>query len=180
MKSWYLIRVFKSSWLLGVCILIFILGEIFFNVKRIQNFPFFIYDMYSRPQQAQSIYEVYSIYCNGKLFDYTKLGDYQEGILIQTLRQYEMAKHKTSLQPAVYTKCMAINNKKVQQRVLKQFFADSAALERYPLWLSAVLDRFSGDSIFSCRIERSAVEYRNTWVKSPVEKNVLNLHEERE
>ncbi len=178
MKSWYLIRVFKSSWLLGFCVVLFICGELFFNIKRIHNFPFFVYDMYSHPQQEKSIYQVYSIYINGKIFDYTKVGDYKEGILLQTLRQYEMAKQAKSLQPALFLKSQKMDSRFIRQRVAKQFFADSSAIDAYPSWFFHTLQKMSRDSILSCRVEKSTISYQDTWIKNPVETNVMSFHED--
>jgi hypothetical protein len=177
MKSWYLIRIFYSSWLLGITIWAFIGGEIFFNIKRIQNFPFFIYDMYSHPQQIQSVYKVYTIYVNGKVYDYSLLGDYQEGILLNTIKQYEMAVHSKMLQPALYQKFQHIQSKTLEDRITKQCFADFTALAYYPSWLFHTLQKLNNDTILSYRIESTSVSYQNSWIKNPVEINVLSYHE---
>lgn len=92
MQSIYLIKVWEESKALFIFLFIFIFFQFFFIAKRIQNFPFFIFDMYSRPIEKPSSFTIYEIKINGKTLDYTTLTNTKENVLLNSIYTYENAK----------------------------------------------------------------------------------------
>ena len=92
MHSIYLIKVWKESKALFIFLFIFIFFQFFFISKRIQNFPFFIFDMYSRPIEKPTTFSIYEIKANGKSVDYTSFKNTQENTILNSIQTYSTAK----------------------------------------------------------------------------------------
>lgn len=92
MHSIYLIKVWKESKALFIFLFIFIFFQFFFIAKRIQNFPFFIFDMYSRPIEKPTTFSIYEIKANGKSVDYTSFKNTQENTILNSIQTYSTAK----------------------------------------------------------------------------------------
>lgn len=92
MRSFYLIKVWKESKLLFIGIIIFIFFQFFFIAKRVQNFPFFIFDMYSRPIEKPTTFSIYEIKQNEQTINYTAFTNTKENVVLNTIKTYESAK----------------------------------------------------------------------------------------
>jgi hypothetical protein len=174
MRNWYLIKVIRHSKILGFFILLFIVGQIFFSIKRIHNFPFFIYDMYSRPQAKVENATTLNIYINGKIFDYTQLGEYKEGVLINTIKTYIKAKNSQNILPALAQKVKHINNQTIANYADQYFANDSVAIANFPVWMLHYLEIATKKDINTYQIEESSISYENKWVKDPVAKKIIS------
>lgn len=87
-NKWYLIRVWKQNKILFVFILFFIILQTFFIIKRVQNFPFFIFDMYSRPIDKPETFTLF-IVNDEQLLDYTTLTNLEEAKLLSHIKAYQ-------------------------------------------------------------------------------------------
>lgn len=91
-SNWYLIRVWKQNKILFAFILFFIFLQSFFIIKRVQNFPFFIFDMYSRPIDKPETFTLF-IVNDEQLLDYTKLTNIEEAKLLSHIKTYQANLH---------------------------------------------------------------------------------------
>jgi hypothetical protein len=84
----YLIRVFRKSKRLFSAILLFIIFQTYFFLKREYSFPFFIWDMYSRTEQVSDTLVRNEIYLDDTLLNTTRLPIWQDAVLTNTFKAY--------------------------------------------------------------------------------------------
>lgn len=92
-NNWYLIRAWKQSKILFVAIVIFLSFQLFFSIKRIQNFPFFTYDMYSRKIEKPITFSLYEVKINNKTINHIRFTNLKESILLSQIKAYEQQKN---------------------------------------------------------------------------------------
>ena len=63
-----------------------------FSVKRVQNFPFFTFDMYSRPVEVPSKIKQTTIKLDDLKFDFSQLNPWTEYTLINTFDLFRFYK----------------------------------------------------------------------------------------
>ena len=78
----------KKIWI-GI-LLLAVAIQVFFIAKRVHNFPFMIYDMYSRPVDAQEEQMHYRLIADTDTIDLIALPKFQEGRIIQYLDMYRI------------------------------------------------------------------------------------------
>lgn len=148
MQSLYLIRVWKESKILFIGILIFIFFQSFFIIKRVQNFPFFIFDMYSRPIEKPVTFTIYEITKNGKSFDYTALTNTKENVVLNSIRTYENAKKSYPNAPNEAVIEYRLKNKifaKNYQFIKDGLTNDKATIDAFGNWINRYLIKSNVD-----------------------------------
>jgi hypothetical protein len=156
--NWYLVRVWKQSKLLFLILILFIVFQILFSAKRIQNFPFFTYDMYSRPIEKPDVFTLYIVKSNQKVFDYTQLTNTAENKLLSTVQSYESNilsypdfVHETVLNKRFYNK-----NRLTTYEFIKEGLSNDAGINTtFPKWLKHCY--FSQNDSFS--IEKNTYQF---------------------
>lgn len=88
MDDFYLYRLFRSNKMLFIFVLVFIFFQIYFNQKRIHSFPWFVWDMYSRPYSPPNETSVFVIALDGKIYNHTQLPIWKEEIIFKTNKMY--------------------------------------------------------------------------------------------
>ena len=89
LQKTFLYRVFCQDKFLFILFTAFILGQIFFTYKRVENTPFFHFGMYSAIHPPQSQYTVYSIVVDKNSLKYLDFPDYQREVVYNTLASYD-------------------------------------------------------------------------------------------
>lgn len=74
-----------------VCV-VFIIFQFMFSVKRVQNFPFFTFDMYSRPVEVPNKLNKTTIKLDDLKFDFSQLNPWTEYTLINTFDLFRFYK----------------------------------------------------------------------------------------
>jgi hypothetical protein len=157
----YLVKVFKQSKWLFAGILIFIFFQIFFNVKRIHSFPWFVWDMYSRPEQVSEVNSCYEIYADGQRISYTDLPFWGEIGVYKTFRSYNwMVKndYHDPMDEAVKNKCRylpAFVYPYLSYKINNQGFETAT----YPAWLHQYLEHQLNKKI--ALLEIKEVKYKS-------------------
>ena len=139
MKSIYLIKVWKESKPLFICIIAFIILQFFFIAKRVQNFPFFIFDMYSRPIEKPATFSLYRIEQFQDAINYTSFTNTKENIVLNTIKTYQLSKQSYPKAPneAVIEHRFKNNvSCKNYQFIKDGLMNDIASIYSYQDWLS--------------------------------------------
>ncbi|HUM53422.1 MAG TPA: hypothetical protein PK431_16485 [Chitinophagales bacterium] len=151
MQSIYLIKVWKESKALFIGIFIFIFFQFFFIAKRIQNFPFFIFDMYSRPIEKPSTFTIYEIKANGKSVDYTSFKNTQENTILNTIQTYETTEkvfpksiYETVIEQRFKNKISSSN----YQFIKNGLSNNKAAIDEFDNWLNRYCIQSNGFSVY--------------------------------
>ena len=90
----FLYRVLQKDKVLFGCFALFILCQLFFTFKGVENTPFFHYGMYSAPHGAQATYPVYRIIIDTTTVHSGNFFDAQREIVYNTLAGYDGLKRQ--------------------------------------------------------------------------------------
>ncbi len=85
----FLYKVYQKDKILFAVFTLFILGQIFFTYKHVENTPFFHYGMYSSLYSAQPSYTVYNITVDKQSVRSNDFPDYQREVVYNTLSCYD-------------------------------------------------------------------------------------------
>ena len=86
-KHTFLYRLFKADKLLFAAISLYILGVLYYTRWQREEFPFFLYGMYSLKELPQQTYTAYAIELDSQQVKYSKLRDAQRELINSTLTQ---------------------------------------------------------------------------------------------
>jgi hypothetical protein len=125
----------------SVLLLVIVLQGLFIYM-RIHNFPFMIYDMYSRPEHKKAYSSHYLIIADSDTLNLVSLPILKEGTIINSLKMYVYHQQNGE---ATWEK--ALNSR--QERLGKTFTNRSnqylkhsdAAIEQYPFWLKNYIEK---------------------------------------
>ncbi len=176
MDQWYIIRLFKQSKLLFVLFCGFLSFQLFFTTKRVHNYPFYIYDMYSRPVDIHNTHSLYEIIVNDQPLEYTGLTIWKEGVIINTLRLFEFKKDNNGddpWAPALKDRDSRINNAQFSARANHYLLNNQDDFNRFPEWLATYISNSTRQKVHRLSINKVTYVYAE-----PVSKrNILNWNE---
>jgi hypothetical protein len=89
LRETFLFRVFKKDKLLFIVFTIFILCQIFFTWKQVENTPFFLFGMYSAVHEPHKSYTVYDIEIDQKRVKSHDFHDHQREVVYNTIATYD-------------------------------------------------------------------------------------------
>jgi hypothetical protein len=114
----------------------------FFIYKRIHNFPFMIYDMYSRPEHKKAFSNHFLIIADSDTLNLIALPILQEGTLINSLNLYvqHLQNGGASWEKALQSRQERLG--KVFENRSNQYLKQSDdAIQAYPDWLKHYLEK---------------------------------------
>lgn len=85
LKKTYLYRLFATDKILFAVISVYILGVMWFALRQHEEFPFFLYGMYSLKEPPQKEYVAYQIVFDTTQIRYAKLRDAQRELINSSL-----------------------------------------------------------------------------------------------
>ena len=85
LKNTFLFRLFRQDKLLFTVIILYLAGVFYHVLKQREEFPFFLYGMYSLKEKPQESYIAYSIKVDDTEIKYSKLRDSQRELITSTL-----------------------------------------------------------------------------------------------
>lgn len=126
--------------LLGLFVLAMLL-QVFFIFKRIHNYPFMIYDMYSRKEAPKQYAEVYNIIADGDTLDPIQLPILQEGLILNSLDNYNyFIQHEQQQWEAALNKRQHKLGKWFTSLSNKRLRVNANEMKTYPSWLKSYLE----------------------------------------
>jgi len=129
--------------ILRVSFMVLIAFQAFFIYKRVQNYPFMIYDMYSRPEAKNKIANQYLIVASKDTIILSKLPIHLEGRIRNSLNHYEYhhIHGEDPWTPALESRAERMKNEKIRNRMRSTLSNDRLDVDRYPVWLKEFLER---------------------------------------
>jgi len=85
LKNTFLFRLFRQDKLLFTVIIIYMACVFYHVLKQREEFPFFLYGMYSLKEKPQDTYTAYSIKVDDTEIKYSKLRDAQRELITSTV-----------------------------------------------------------------------------------------------
>jgi hypothetical protein len=169
----FLKRIYKEwralFWILLVCGL----AQVFFMAKGIQNIPFFLYNMYSKPHPPLDSFAVYLVKLPGGYYDHKQLTNREQEMLLNSVGYFEnlLRDGDGTLQ--------SINNRfagRVSPGLLQYFkenlYNDSNKLAAFPQWWARYFKQVSGQKTGLVSVVKSYVTASAGYPKS-VQDSVL-------
>ncbi len=144
MKDIYLIKVWKQSKILFCCIILFIIFQVFFINKKIQNFPFFIFDMYSKPIETPTTFQTYEIKINNQPYNYFALTNIRENVILNTIQTYHailQSDGKFLYQQQFDKRFKSIVSDRDYLFIKSGLDNDSIAIHHFTNWLACYLNK---------------------------------------
>lgn len=89
LKKTFLYKVFEKDKPLFAFFLLFIIGQIFFTYKQVENTPFFHFGMYSAIHSPKPSYTVYHIKLSEKDLQSNDFADAQREVIYNTIAAYD-------------------------------------------------------------------------------------------
>lgn len=140
LRKTFLYRVFERDKTLFALFVLFILGQVFFTYKQVENTPFFHYGLYSAMHHAHESYTVYNITIDKNPVKSRDFPDGQREVVYNTIALYDRLKQlgfkdpldkviskRLSGHSAEYARSVLLNNAKMDtayQKWLFQYIAD--------------------------------------------------------
>lgn len=162
-KDLYLVRVWKQSKGIFFFILVFAALQLYFNQKRMNTFPFIVWDMYSRHQEVPKSGSILTFYLDGQRFDHTRLPIWQEETALHTFKLYqnlkqnpdadpmdELVRHRSRFLPAP-----------AYPFLVRQIENTPGAVDQYPDWLFYYLRRSTQNYFHKLEVKELYYEYRD-------------------
>lgn len=132
----------RRKTILIILFIFFAAAQAFFMYKRVHNYPFMIYDMYSRPEKAVAMTSEYVIAADGVPIRTTCLPLLQEGMLLNSIHIYDICVSQENMpwERALDSRIDRISGKFLSARMDRQLRISGNDLERYPSWLHEYLE----------------------------------------
>lgn len=153
-KTTFIVRIFKAKKVFYFVIL-FVILQIFFTVKGIQNFPFFLYGMYSEKVVLHKNYKLYVIYVNDEKLYPESFYSYNYQTFRIPLEYYILLSRKDSL-----NRVAVAFNKRFKDNISKENFNlllgritnDDLKLNEFVFWFSSYLQSSINEEIKGIKI----------------------------
>jgi hypothetical protein len=148
-ERWYIIRLFRTSKWLFIIVLLFCWMQVYFNIKKIHSFPWFVFDMYSKVEPIADTIRHTQFYIDGAPFNYKKLPFWSGITAVRCSDYYFRMKQSAYTDP---------NTANVQKRLSRfpddlsaqlqtRLLTSRADAELYPRWLLNYLSKQAGMQI---------------------------------
>lgn len=147
--------------ILKIILLVAVVFQVLFMVKRVHNYPFMIYDMYSRPIDAKPAIAHYRIIADRDTLNLISLPKFQEGRIIRSLDIYRISLETDGGDPwmdALEARQAKWSwfSKVRSDRFLRN---DPERVAEFPVWLHRHMEKHvTGNSIDSLLVEYVSFE----------------------
>lgn len=166
MNRIFLVEVFQKNKILFLFFLLFIVGQAFFMKIRIHNFPFYVFDMYSRPDEHRGgDKSIYQININDERLLIHQLSQYQQATVIGGWKYY----HYLQQGNEDYWKKAAFKNFKFIPLDKNILLNNRENIEKQVVWLKLYLEKLVGATIKSLIVEK--VDYTTNTNEEIIENN---------
>lgn len=130
--------------MLFILFCLFVFGQAYFMKIRIHNFPFFIYDMYSRPiEHRGGSTSIYEFYINGKRWNISNLNQYEQAVVIGGVNSYIRLKSGKE----DYWEKASLKNLSFIPMDKKRIFNNEENLTPHAEWLKNYIEKISKEDV---------------------------------
>lgn len=171
----FFIKLWNTSKVLFIGVLLFVLGQAFFTYKGILNFPFFPFEMYAHPQPTPRKSSLYHIYINGKTLNYTELPNWTEGNILNTIKFYQKYQAGNNWARTVWLQRFSKPDTDFKELIYNRLVPSPSQVDRYPEWLASYIQELTNTSVVNLKVIQKTYLYENfQWTPSDEEKVILD------
>lgn len=160
----YLVRLFQSNKFLFAFVIVFIFFQLYFNQKRIHSFPWFVWDMYSRPSVVPKENSQFVLVFDNKIFNHTKLPYWKEEVIFKTIKMYNWQiqnNYNDPMRSAVQHRTKYFN-KQIEKYAENQILNHKKNYEyAYKNWLLNYIKKNISNSFTTCELKEIKLEFVN-------------------
>ncbi len=152
----------NNKFLFWFCI-VFIAGELFFTIIRIENTPFFLYGMYSKSVHEKNNYEDFIININGKQLNVYDLPDAEKEMILSPLSLYHSLEKNDYRDPLLTTVESRFKGRlphSMYDQIVKRLTNDTTDIADYFSWMRRYLKRFSSERYLGIQILFGNYQYQ--------------------
>lgn len=171
----YFKKLWQTSKLHFGIITFLMLGQIFFMYKGILNFPFFPFEMYAHPQKSPTTTNLYNIYIDDKLLNYTSLPNWTEGNIINTLKYYQKYQDGNIWVEKVWNQRFGPPTTPLQHLAYGRLIPSRSQVDTYPEWLTSYISEQLNQPIQYLKVTQKKYVYeQNLWHPTLEESVILD------
>lgn len=152
-ENLFLVKLFREYKVFFWICVVFIILQAFFMIKRVQNFPFFIYDMYSRHVTIHDTIHFNMIMLDDQEFDYTRLPHWSEQTVLGTFDLYRDYRKRKEDNWARVIRSRFSTSSSLGAYLNNTLTNSSAQYNKYPSWIFNYIDNITGAEAKSNSIE---------------------------
>jgi len=149
LKKLYLVRLFRQNKIMFIFVLIFIFFQGLFNYKKAHSFPWYVWDMYSRPQTIADTITQTEIFIDNKRMDITSIPIWQEATILNTYKMYNwmrMNNYNDPMQEVVKNRTIYFSEK-TRSFIAYKINNHKEETIQYPRWLLHYLETITDKEI---------------------------------
>lgn len=157
----YLARVFRKSKLLFIAIVLFIIFQSYFFLKREYSFPFYVWDMYSRVEGVSDTLVRNELLVDHQLLNTTQLTIWQDALLANSFKEYLVLKRNKNQDPVNGLILQRTDKlpKNIRTRICKNIENDAVAVFQFPGWIFGYIQEITHNHIQEISFEESTYLY---------------------
>ena len=157
----YFIKLYKRRRWLFFVVAAFCLGQGFFMVKGVETVPFFLFGMYSEPNEGQRVYQGLMVEEDGQALDLSALPGLQKDLILTPLYRY-VALHEVQfedpIKPAVRKRFEHRLSADTYLTFRERLSNAPADRERFHQWFRSYLESVYGRSMGVIRVYRVGMD----------------------
>ncbi|MCO5230966.1 MAG: hypothetical protein M9958_07395 [Chitinophagales bacterium] len=162
LEKLYITKLWKTSKLLFLGVMLFCLGQAFFTYKRILNFPFFPYEMYAQRTKAPTQLDVLHYYVNGQLMNYTaQLSIWQEETMLNTTRFYNKCMQDNIWAANAWKQRFGEPKTELQKKIFYRIVPSVVQIQKYPSWIADYIQSSTHQEVNTLKIIQKSFRYDN-------------------
>lgn len=178
-KGWYILRLFRESKWLFAGILMFCFMQLFFNIKKIHSFPWFVFDMYSKVESVPEKVTQTQFFINGQHFNYLKMPFWSGITAVRCTEYYHRMQRNEWIDPNTSNvrKRLSPLPGKLRESIYPMVLTSKEEAKRYPEWLMEYLGKYSDQEIK--RLEAIRIEYiygQGKFSSTGLRDTILSIH----
>lgn len=166
-KQLFLKRIYNEWRLLFWLVIVFILAQVFFMAKAIENVPFFLYHMYSKAHPKKDSTAVYLVKTPDGYFNHKRLSSREQEILMNSVAYYVNLKNDgDGIIETIQKRFSTVVGSAGIQTLKDRLSNDSSSLAGFPQWWGNYFQSIAANNYDSVSVVRSYVYSKAPYGKS--------------
>lgn len=152
---------------------IFIMLQLFFMSKGIENIPFFLYNMYGQQHFNKDSSAILLIKTTDGYFNHKKLSNRQQELLLNSVNYYiNLTQNGDGIKQTINNR---FQNHSVQKFLYNRLFNDSATIAAYPKWWGKYFNHITNFKYDSVSVVKAYIFSNSMHTKSNTDSLIFSI-----
>ena len=178
----FLPKVYRQWKILFWTMLFFMVSQLYFMWKGIENVPFFLYHMYSRPQYVQDSMAVLLIKKDNQYINPFLKSNRQAEMLLNNIPFYISLKangYHDPLESTIIKRFQGKTSESVLKKIQQNLSNNGTAVDAFPQWWKAYAENICGSDYDSFSTVISYVSFYPSFSKSPKDSTLFTVYKNK-